>query len=75
MEWLIYELDLPDAKENHQDTWNTVQDLCLFVSNQGMFTIKNCAVVEDSFICIKAIKFSHNCKLSFSWKQDWWKRQ
>ena len=32
--WSIYGLGLPSAKENHRDTWNTVQDLCVFISNQ-----------------------------------------
>ena len=26
-------------KENHHYTWNTVQDLCVFVSNQETFVI------------------------------------
>ncbi len=39
----IYGLGLPSAKKNHHDTWNTVQDLCAFVSNQETFTTKRCA--------------------------------
>ncbi len=39
-EWSIYGLGLPSAKENHHDTWNTVQDLYVFVSNQVTFAIK-----------------------------------
>ncbi len=30
---------------NHHDTWNTVQDLCVFVNNQETFAIKSCAAV------------------------------
>ena len=29
------------------DTWNTVQDLCVFVSNQGAFPIKSLAPAVD----------------------------
>ena len=35
--------------ENHHDTWNTVQDLCGFVSNQEMFAIKSCAQRSGAF--------------------------
>ena len=31
-EWSIYGIGLPSAKENRHDTWNTVQDLCVFVN-------------------------------------------
>ena len=41
VEWSIYGLGVPSAKENLHDTWNTAQDLCLFVSNQEMFAIKD----------------------------------
>ncbi len=41
-DWSIYGLGLPSAKENHHDTWHTVQDLCVFVNNQGTFAIKSC---------------------------------
>ncbi len=41
-EWLIYGLGLPSASENHHDTWDTVQDPCVFVSNQETFAIKSC---------------------------------
>ncbi len=26
--------------QKHHDTWDTVQDLCVFVSNQGTFAIR-----------------------------------
>ncbi len=42
MPWSIYGLGLPSAKENDHDTWNIVQDLCVFVSNQETFAIKSC---------------------------------
>ena len=29
------------VQQKHYDTWNSVQDLCVFVSNQGAFTIKS----------------------------------
>ncbi len=45
----IYGLGLPSAKENHHDTWNTAQELCLFVSNQETFTIKSCAQRSGAF--------------------------
>ncbi len=51
-EWSIYELGLLSAKENHDDTWNTVQDLCLFVSNHGnqeTFPIKSCVQRSRAF--------------------------
>ncbi len=48
-EWSIYGLSLPSAKENHHDTWNTAQDLCLFVSNQETFVIKSCAHRSGAF--------------------------
>ncbi len=51
MEWSIYGLGLPSAKENHHDMWNTAQDLCLFVSNQEMFAIKSCAQRSGAFNC------------------------
>ena len=41
VEWSMYGLGLPSAKENLHDTWNAAQDLCLFVSNQETFAIKN----------------------------------
>ncbi len=31
LEWSIHGLSLPSAKENHHDTWNRAQDLCLSV--------------------------------------------
>ncbi len=45
----MYGLGLPCAKENHHDTWNTVQDLCVFVSNQETFAIKSCAQLSRAF--------------------------
>ncbi len=45
-EWLIYGLGLSSAEENHHDTWNTAQDLCLVVNNQETVAIKElCAAV------------------------------
>ncbi len=35
--------------ENHHDTWNTVQDLRVFVSNQETFVIKSCAQRSRAF--------------------------
>ena len=60
-EWLIYGLGLPSAKENHHDTWNTVQDLCLFVSNQEMFAIKRCAQQSGAFKFF-SLQDRHNTK-------------
>ena len=54
-EWLIYGLSLPSAKENHHNTWNTIQDLCVFVSNQEMFTINSCAQRLGAFKLLNAI--------------------
>ena len=48
-EWSIYGLGLLSAKENHQDTWNTVQDFCVFVSNRETFAIKSCAQQSGAF--------------------------
>ncbi len=39
-EWSIYGLGVPSAKQHHHDTLNTVQDLCVFVSNKGKFGIQ-----------------------------------
>ncbi len=42
----MYGLSLPSAKENLCDTWNTVQDLCVFVSNQEVLVIKGTSRVK-----------------------------
>ncbi len=36
-------------QQNHHDPWNTVQDLCVFVSNQGAFTIKDPHAAVEGF--------------------------
>ncbi len=48
-EWSIYGLGVPSAKEKHHDTWNTAQDLCGFVSNQGTFAIKELRAAVGGF--------------------------
>ena len=40
---------LSNAKENHHNTRNTVQDLSVFVSNQETFAIKSCAQPASAF--------------------------
>ena len=37
------------AKEKHHDAWNTVQNLCVFVSNQGTFAIKELRAAIGGF--------------------------
>ncbi len=48
-EWSIYGLGLQSAKENHHDTWHTVQDLCAFVSGHETFAIKCCTQRSGAF--------------------------
>ena len=43
------------SKENHHDTWNTVQDFCVFVSNQETFAIENCMQRLRAFNSIDAL--------------------
>ncbi len=45
----IYGLVLPSPKENYHDTWNAVQDLCVFVNNQGTFAIESCVQRSRAF--------------------------
>ena len=58
-EWSIYGLGLPSAKENHHDTWNTAQDLCLLVSNQETFAIKSCAQQQGAFNNVEDLVYSY----------------
>ncbi len=44
------------VQQKHYDTWNTVQDLCVFVSNQETSAIKSCAQRSRAFIKTKHIK-------------------
>ena len=37
------------TQQKHHDTWNTVKDLCVFVSNQGAFTIKDLRAAVEGF--------------------------
>ncbi len=37
--------------ENHHDTWNTVQDLCVFVSNQETFAVEGFKLYCKTITC------------------------
>ncbi len=45
---------LENTQQKHHDIWNTVQDLCVFVSNQGAFAIKSLTQQSITFnvLCI-----------------------
>ncbi len=43
-------------QHKHHDTWNTVKDLCVFVSNQSVLTIKDLRATVESFLIVTTIQ-------------------